>query len=159
MYCPPRLCFIKSLPPMLQPTGSPGVSCQQGICITPKSCVNKLHETAFSDHLSNIYPWSHSKPTRSKNASVASVVYWMSVYLHRASGHLKLQGRINKVSSFKNRGGRSRTTFTSAPQGAPPGQRKQPDLQRNMNTKQLLQSLTCAPPLTVQPFVPLQICV
>lgn len=148
MFCPPRLCFIKSLPPMLHPTGLPGVSCQQGVSIPPKSCVNKLHEIAFTDYPTNIYPWSCSKLTRSKNASVALVVYWMSVYLHRASGHLKLQGRINKVSSFKNRGGMSRTTFISAPQGAPPGQRKQWDLQKNMNTKQLLQSLTCTPPLT-----------
>lgn len=84
---------------------------------------------------------------------------WISAYLHRASGHLKLQGRINKVSSFKNTGRMSKATCISAPQGAAPERRKQWDPQQNMNSKQLLQSLTHAPALTVQPFVPHQICV
>lgn len=47
---------------MLHPTGLPGVSCQQGISIPPKSCVNKLHEIPFTDYPTNIYPLSCSKP-------------------------------------------------------------------------------------------------
>lgn len=105
MFCPPRLCFIKSLPPMLHPTELQGVSCQQGISIPPKSCVNKLHEIAFTDYLTNIYPWSHSKPTRSKNASMALVVYWMSVYLHRASGHLSCKAGSIKSHPLKTEAG------------------------------------------------------
>lgn len=67
--------------------GSPGVSCQQGI--------SRVVSTNYIRSLSLVICLIFTH--HSKNASVALVMEWLSVYLHGASGHLKLQGRINSL--------------------------------------------------------------